>query len=75
MIKLSFQRKIFWYFTLVLVLVGALVISICGLYIPQVVLRETNNRVAIDLRVAHKFLDKEIEKLVITLRLVAKSSD
>jgi len=72
MIKLSFQRKIFWYFTLVLVLVGALVISICGLYIPQVVLRETNNRVAIDLRVAHKFLDKEIEKLVITLGLVAE---
>jgi len=71
MVKLSFQRKIFCYFTLVLVLVGALAILV-SLHISQVVLNETKNRVAIDLRVAHKFLDKEIEKSVITLELVAE---
>ncbi len=71
MAKLSFQRKIFCYFTLVLVLVGALAILV-SLHTSQIVLNETKNRVAIDLRVAHKFLDKEIEKSVITLELVAE---
>jgi len=71
MAKLSFQRKIFCYFTLVLVLVGALAILV-SLHTSQIVLNETKSRVAIDLRVAHKFLDKEIEKSVITLELVAE---
>ncbi len=72
MIKLSFQRKIFWYFTLVVLLIGALVILVSRLHIFQVVLNETKSRVAIDLRIAHNFLDKEIEKLVITLDLLAE---
>ena len=71
MAKLSFQRKIFCYFTLVLVLVGALAILV-SLHTSQIVLNETKSRVAVDLRVAHKFLDKEIEKSVITLELVAE---
>lgn len=72
MIKLSFQRKIFWYFTLVVLLIGILVILVFRLHIFHVVLNETKSRVAIDLRVAHNFLDKEIEKLVITLDLLAE---
>ena len=72
MIKLSFQRKIFWYFTLVVLLIGVLVILVCRLHIFHVVLNETKSRVAIDLQVAHNFLDKEIEKLVITLDLLAE---
>ncbi len=72
MIKLSFQRKIFWYFTLVVLLIGVLVILVSRLHIFHVVLNETKSRVAIDLRVAHNFLDKEIEKLVITLDLLAE---
>ncbi|GAH20617.1 unnamed protein product, partial [marine sediment metagenome] len=52
-------------------LVGALAILV-SLHTSQIVLNETKSRVAVDLRVAHKFLDKEIEKSVITLELVAE---
>jgi len=73
MAKLSFQRKIFWYFTLVVILIGTLVILVSGLHIFRVVLKETKNRVAIDLRVAHNFLYDEIEKSALTLVLIAEN--
>ena len=73
MAKLSFQRKIFWYFTLVIILIGTLVILVSGLHIFRVVLKETKNRVAIDLRVARNFLYNETEKSALTLVLIAEN--
>jgi len=73
MTKLSFQGKIFWYFTLVVIIIGAFVILVGGLYIFQTVFQEAKNRVAMDLRVAHNFFDKELEKTAVTLNLLAEN--
>ncbi len=69
--KLSFQGKIFFYFTLILILMGALVLLIWSLPLFQFVLEETRSRVKIDLGVTRKFLDKEAEKSVLILALLA----
>ena len=73
MAKLSFRWKIFWYFTLVIVIIGTLVILVCGFQIFQIVFEEAKNRVAADLRVAHSFFDKKLEKMEATLSLIAEN--
>ena len=69
--KLSFQHKIFWYFTLIISVIGIFAILVGGFHIVQTVFQEAKDRVAIDLRIAHNFLNQKLEKSVITLNLLA----
>jgi len=73
MAKISFQGKIFWYIKTVIIIMGALIILVEGLHISKTVFQEARNGVAMDLRVAHNFFDKELEKMVVTLSLLAEN--
>lgn len=67
MVRLSFQRKILLYFAVVIAAVGAVVILVSTLSIFRIVLQEAESRVAVDLKVARNFLNKETEVLQLNL--------
>jgi len=73
MARFSFQRKIFWYFTAIVVIIGVLVILVGSLYIARTTFREAKNKVAADLRVAHNFLNQELEEAEVALSLLAEN--
>ncbi|MBC7189343.1 cache domain-containing protein [Candidatus Aerophobetes bacterium] len=71
--RLSFQWRIFWFFALIVVIIGVVTALTGDLYFSNVVFREAETRVSADLRVAHNFLKKEIEKLNIILVLLSEN--
>jgi len=73
MARFSFQGKIFWYFTVVIAIIGALVILVGSLYISWTTFREAKNKVAADLRVAHNFLNQELEEVEVALSLLGEN--